>query len=104
MLILDDSVSAVDVKTEKSILENLRSLRRGKTTILIAHRISTVEGMDKILFFDDGRCIASGTHAELLESCEPYRTMVRLQSLEAQEAAANPSPETEARKESEVQA
>ncbi|MBQ4043116.1 MAG: ABC transporter ATP-binding protein [Clostridia bacterium] len=100
MLILDDSVSAVDVKTEKSILENLRTLRRGKTTILIAHRISTVEGMDKILFFDDGRCIAAGTHAELLQSCEPYRVMVRLQSLEAQEAAANHA----AKKESEVQA
>jgi len=100
MLILDDSVSAVDVKTEKAILENLRTLRRGKTTILIAHRISTVEGMDKILFFDDGRCIAAGTHAELLQSCEPYRVMVRLQSLEAQEAAANQA----AKKESEVQA
>ena len=100
MLILDDSVSAVDVKTEKAILENLRTLRRGKTTILIAHRISTVEGMDKILFFDDGRCIACGTHAELLRSCEPYRVMVRLQSLEAQEAAANQA----AKKESEVQA
>ena len=50
ILILDDSVSAVDTKTEKSILENLRRTREGRTTILIAHRISTIERMDKIIF------------------------------------------------------
>lgn len=55
ILILDDSVSAVDTATEKVILDNLRTTRRGKTTILIAHRISTVENMDKILFLDEGR-------------------------------------------------
>ncbi|MBQ1212664.1 MAG: ABC transporter ATP-binding protein, partial [Clostridia bacterium] len=52
ILILDDSVSAVDVKTEKAILENLRKVRKGKTTVLIAHRISTIEQMDKIIFID----------------------------------------------------
>lgn len=82
ILILDDSVSAVDVKTEKVILENLRKLRRGKTTILIAHRVSTVESMDKILYVDDGRVIAIGTHEELLASCEAYRHTVELQKLE----------------------
>jgi len=85
MLILDDSVSAVDVKTEKAILENLRSLRRGKTTILIAHRISTVENMDKILFLDEGRLCDAGTHEELLERCEAYRNMVLLQRLDEEE-------------------
>ena len=82
ILILDDAVSAVDLRTEKAILENLRRIRKGKTTILIAHRISTVEGMDKIIFLDDGRVTAVGTHAELLETCPDYRTMVELQRVE----------------------
>ena len=82
ILILDDSVSAVDTKTEKTILENLRETRRGKTTLLIAHRITTIEKMDKILFIDDGRLAAMGSHEELLESCAEYRKMVELQKLE----------------------
>ena len=82
ILILDDSVSAVDVKTEKSILENLRRHRVGKTTILIAHRISTIEQMDKLLFIDDGEIIATGTHKDLYETCLPYRSMVDLQKLD----------------------
>ncbi len=82
ILILDDSVSAVDTKTEKTILENLRSTRAGKTTILIAHRISTIEKMDKILFIDDGRLVAVGSHQELYETCPAYQKMVDLQRLE----------------------
>lgn len=82
ILILDDSVSAVDVKTEKAILANLREARQGKTTILIAHRVTTVEKMDKIIFVDDGRVLAVGTHAELLETCPEYRTTVELQRLD----------------------
>ncbi len=82
ILILDDSVSAVDVKTEKAILENLRQQRVGMTTILIAHRISTIEQMDKLLFIDDGEIIAIGTHSELYETCPPYRSMVDLQKLD----------------------
>ena len=82
ILILDDSVSAVDTKTEKRILENLRRTRHGKTTILIAHRISTIERMDKILFLDDGALAAVGSHQELYDTCPAYRTMVDLQKLE----------------------
>ncbi len=82
ILILDDSVSAVDTKTERSILDNLRRERAGKTTILIAHRISTVEQMDKIVLVDDGRVVAVGKHGELCETCPEYATMVRLQRLE----------------------
>ncbi len=82
ILILDDSVSAVDTKTETTILENLRTTRAGKTTILIAHRISTIEKMDKILFIDDGCLVAAGTHEELYESNAEYRKMVDLQKLE----------------------
>ena len=82
ILILDDSVSAVDTKTERTILDNLRKTRAGKTTILIAHRISTIAGMDKILFLDEGRLAAVGSHEELLETCAAYRKMVELQRLE----------------------
>ena len=82
ILILDDSVSAVDTKTEKTILDNLRTTRRGKTTILIAHRISTIEKMDKILFLEDGQLIAAGTHDQLCDTCPAYRKMVELQRLE----------------------
>ena len=82
ILILDDSVSAVDTKTEQTILENLRQTRAGKTTILIAHRISTVERMDKILFLENGRLTAVGPHEELYETCPAYRKMVDLQKLE----------------------
>ncbi|MBE6547720.1 MAG: ABC transporter ATP-binding protein [Ruminococcaceae bacterium] len=82
ILILDDSVSAVDTKTEKTILENLRETRKNKTTILIAHRITTVQSMDKIIFIDDGRVVAVGAHKELVESCPEYRTMVELQRLD----------------------
>jgi len=82
ILILDDSVSAVDTKTEKTILQNLRETRQGKTTILIAHRISTIEQMDKILFMDDGRIAAFDSHTTLYETCSEYRKMVDLQRLE----------------------
>ena len=82
ILILDDSVSAVDVNTEKAILGNLREMRKGKTTILIAHRISTVENMDKIIYLEGGRVSAFGTHSELYASCESYRNLVELQRLD----------------------
>ena len=82
ILILDDSVSAVDTKTERTILQNLHETRAGKTTILIAHRISTIEKMDKILFIEDGKLSAVGTHSELYQSNEEYRKMVDLQKLE----------------------
>ena len=86
ILILDDSVSAVDTATEEVIINNLRQNRLGKTTILIAHRISTVEKMDKIIFVDDSRVIAVGTHDELVVSCPAYNTMVELQRLEEERA------------------
>ncbi|MBO4384848.1 MAG: ABC transporter ATP-binding protein [Clostridia bacterium] len=82
ILILDDSVSAVDTDTEKVILRNLQENRRGKTTILIAHRISTIKELDKIVFVEDGRVTAVGSHDELLASCPEYAKMVELQRLE----------------------
>lgn len=82
ILILDDSVSAVDTKTEKSILSELKRVRENKTTILIAHRISTVENMDKIIFIEDGEISAVGKHIDLYNTNEAYHNMVELQRLE----------------------
>ena len=82
ILILDDSVSAVDTDTEKVILKNLRENRAGKTTVLIAHRISTVRDLDKLIFVEDGRVIAVGSHDALIETCPAYARMVELQRLE----------------------
>ena len=82
ILILDDSVSAVDTETERTIINNLRETRKGKTTILIAHRVSTVEKMDKIIFVDDGKILAVGSHEELLVSSPEYRTTATLQKLD----------------------
>ena len=82
ILILDDSVSAVDTKTERTILGNLRATRAGKTTILIAHRISTIEQMDKIIFIEDGALAAVGKHEDLYRTCPAYQKMVDLQKLE----------------------
>ena len=89
ILILDDSVSAVDTKTENTILGNLHETRAGKTTILIAHRISTIEQMDKVLFIDGGRLAGFGTHDKLYETNAEYRKMVDLQRLEEEGGAQN---------------
>ena len=82
ILILDDSVSAVDTKTEKTILDNLRKERAGRTTILIAHRITTIEHMDKIIYIEDGAVVDVGTHQELIDRCPSYAEMVEMQRLE----------------------
>ena len=82
ILILDDCVSAVDVKTEETILNNIKEKRQGKTTILIASRVSSVRHMDKILVLDEGKLDAFGTHEELMETSALYQRMVYLQELE----------------------
>ena len=89
ILILDDSVSAVDVKTEKAILENLRSMRKDMTTLLIAHRVSTIEQMDKIIFIDEGRIVAVGKYGELYESCPDFKNLVDLQKLDEEQGTTN---------------
>ena len=89
ILILDDSVSAVDTKTERAILSNLRQTRQGKTTILIAHRISTIEQMDKVLFIDEGKVAGFGTHEALYAGNAAYRKMVDLQRLEEEGGKVN---------------
>ena len=82
ILVLDDSVSAVDVKTEETILEHIKKQRKGKTTIVIASRVSTIQSLDKILVLNEGRVEAFGTHEECLINSKTYARMVELQTLE----------------------
>ena len=82
IMIFDDSVSAVDMATEERILSHIAKERRGKTTLIVASRVSTVAGADRILVLRDGRVEAFDTPARLSETSETYRTMVRLQALE----------------------
>ena len=82
ILIMDDSFSAVDTKTEEMILENLTKLRRNKTTLIIAHRISTIKNADKIIVIDDGEMIAIGTHDDLMQTSPFYQQLVLQQQLE----------------------
>jgi ATP-binding cassette subfamily B protein len=79
VLVLDDSTSAVDVETEVEIERALRALRRDRTSLIIAQRISTVLNADKIVVLDQGRIAASGTHAELLSSSPIYREIYESQ-------------------------
>lgn len=82
ILVLDDSVSAVDIKTEETILKNIKKFRKGKTTILIASRVSTVEKLDKVLVLKNGMVEYFGTNEECLQNSPTYRRMVELQRLE----------------------
>lgn len=83
ILILDDALSAVDTDTEEKILKNLRENRRGKTTILIAHRISTIQNADLILVLEDGEARECGSHKELMALGGIYKDMFEKQQLEA---------------------
>ena len=82
IMIMDDSVSAVDVKTEETILKNVKEIRKGKTTIIIASRVSTVSHLDKIIVLNDGHLEAFDTPSNLLNTSKTYQTMVHLQQLE----------------------
>ncbi|GIO95736.1 ATPase [Paenibacillus lautus] len=79
ILILDDSVSAVDAVTETEIMETIRDIRDGKTTIIIAHRISALKHADEIIVLDQGEIVQRGTHEELLSKDGLYRTLHDIQ-------------------------
>ncbi len=82
VLMLDDALSAVDTDTEREIVENLKTLRRDRTTLIIAHRISTVRHADHILVLEDGRRAEYGTHEELMSLGDIYRDLYEKQQLE----------------------
>ena len=85
ILILDDSLSAVDSNTEKTIIENIKKTREGKTNIIVAHRISAVRHADKIVVLDNGRILNFGTHEELIEKCPWYRQLDEYQNKEVED-------------------
>jgi len=82
ILILDDSLSAVDTQTEERILESLEEIMKGKTSILISHRISTIKNADKIFVFDEGKLIEKGNHEDLLKNEKLYYDLYQKQQLE----------------------
>ena len=82
ILILDDSLSAVDADTEREILAQLEGLMRGRTSIVISHRVSTLAAMDRIVVFDEGRIVEQGAHAELVERRGLYERLFRRYRLE----------------------
>ena len=85
ILILDDSLSAVDSNTEKTIIENIKKNRKGKTNIIVAHRISAVRHADKIVVLDNGKILNFGTHDELLEKCPWYKQLDEYQNKEVED-------------------
>ena len=82
LMILDDSLSAVDAKTEEKILSSLRTIREEQTTIIVAHRISSLMHADEIIVLEDGKIIERGKHAELVELAGWYSDMYEQQQLE----------------------
>ena len=89
ILILDDSVSAVDTKTEETILRNITNERKGKTTLVVASRISTVSHLDKIIVLNDGEVEAFDSPRNLLKISPTYQKMVKLQELEKEVEGGN---------------
>ncbi len=79
IVILDEPTSALDSLTEKKVQEGLHELARGRTTLIIAHRLSTVRHADSIVVLEQGRVIGQGNHDELMQTCPTYQQMVNLQ-------------------------
>jgi ATP-binding cassette subfamily B multidrug efflux pump len=84
ILILDDSLSAVDTQTEERILHALRAIRQGRTALIVSHRVSSVKDADHILVLDDGRIVERGTHEALIERGGYYADLYRRQTIEAE--------------------
>jgi ATP-binding cassette subfamily B protein len=79
LLLLDEATSALDTVSERAVQQALERLLPGRTALVIAHRLSTVRRADRILVLDQGQLVASGRHAELMETSELYRTLAQQQ-------------------------
>lgn len=82
ILILDDCLSAVDTETESRLLFELRKIRKDRTTLIVAHRISTIQDADQIVVLQDGRIKESGRHEELIQKGGLYSDLFRMQQLQ----------------------
>ena len=83
ILILDDSLSAVDAKTEESILHALKENRQGKTTIITSHRLSAIQHAQTIIVLENGHIVQKGTHGKLMDEDGWYKEMYHRQALES---------------------
>jgi ATP-binding cassette subfamily B protein len=92
ILILDDATSAIDVQVEQKIHSALRVLMEGRTTLIVAHRLSTISLADRVVLLDGGQIVADGTHADLLAST-PLYSEVLAQAAVAEESAEGPEPD-----------
>ena len=88
ILILDEATSALDAETEESIRANVDRARQGRTTIIIAHRFSTIRKADAVIVVDDGKVVDTGTHQELWVRCPTYQRLVQHQVMAIQDLVA----------------
>ncbi len=85
ILVLDEATSALDTDNEQKINEAVKAYRRGKVTMVIAHRLSSIQSADRIIFIKDGRVFQTGTYHEMLQDCEAFQDLVRGEYFENQE-------------------
>ena len=92
ILLLDDPVSAVDPETEHEILSAFSNASRGRTTLIVAHRLSTLRGADRVIVLDQGQIVQEGTHRQLLAQAGPYRLVAESQGIEIDPAPSTQTP------------
>jgi ABC-type multidrug transport system fused ATPase/permease subunit len=86
IILFDEATSALDNTTQARIQQAIDNMRRDRTVVIIAHRLSTIMNADRILYMQDGRILAEGTHEELMRSCEAYRTLAAMEKTETAES------------------
>lgn len=84
ILVLDEATSSIDTETEKAILQAIEKVMAGRTTFIVAHRLSTIRNVSKILVIDKGKIIESGTHQELINLKGEYYTLYKNQFIDEQ--------------------
>ena len=85
VIVFDEATSSLDNNSQNKIVEMLETKKENKTIIIVAHRLSTIVGADKIYMIDGGKVIASGTHKQLMRNCKEYHELYKLEELSAKE-------------------